>query len=56
MITLIELREKIADNYDEITILELLEINAEDLVVAFSDRIEDRFEKLSAEFLNEEAD
>jgi hypothetical protein len=56
MITLIELREKIADNYDEITILELLEINAEDLVEAFSDRIDERFEKLAAEFIDEEPD
>jgi hypothetical protein len=56
MITLIELREKIADNYDEITILELLDITAEELVEAFSDKIEERFEKLSSEFLDEEPD
>ena len=56
MITLTELREKIAENCDEITILELLEINSYDLVEAFSDKIDERFDKLVVDFLDGEDD
>lgn len=50
MLTLSELKEVIAERTDEITILELLDINAEDLVEVFSDRIEERYEQLLKEY------
>lgn len=37
--------------YDELTVLELLEISAEDIVERFSDKIEERFD-----FLEEQLD
>ena len=43
-----ELRERLK-RYDEVTLLELLNINAEDLVERFGDKIEDQFDKLSEE-------
>ncbi len=55
MWTILELKEKLAEQYDEISILELLEINSFDLVEAFSDKIEDKYDKLVSEF-EEEAD
>lgn len=45
-LTLQELKEKLADEYDEITLLEVLNINSYDLVDAFFDRIEERYEHL----------
>lgn len=50
MLTLTELKEKIAEQYDEITILELLEINSFDLVEAFSDKLEEKYDKIIQEF------
>jgi hypothetical protein len=35
--------------YDEITLLELLDISTEELVDRFGDKIEDKFDKLSEE-------
>ena len=40
-LTFDELLEKIASRYDEITILEALEITADDLVERFADKIRD---------------
>ena len=48
--TLEELKEKIHSQWDEVTILEALDINAEQLVEKFSDEIEERFDKLCKEF------
>ena len=45
MITLNELKEKLK-SLDEVLLLELLEISAEDLIENFSDRIEDKLETL----------
>ncbi len=47
-ITLEELKERLK-RYDEVTLLELLDINADELVEKFEDKIEDRFDKLAAE-------
>jgi hypothetical protein len=44
-LTLEELRERLK-SLDEVSLLELLNINSEDLVKAFSDYIEDNFESL----------
>lgn len=46
--TLEELKEKMAE-LDEITVMELLNIRSADLVQAFEDVIEARFEKLEQE-------
>tara|TARA_E500000178_G_C16889925_1_gene693061 strand:+ start:284 stop:436 length:153 start_codon:yes stop_codon:yes gene_type:complete len=48
MITEKELKERL-QQLDEITLLEILEINSEELVNRFGDKIEDRFEELSEE-------
>lgn len=56
MLTLEELKEKIAENYDEVLILELLNVNSYDLVEAFSERIEKKFDTLITEFEEEAED
>lgn len=43
-LTLQEIKEKLAEEYDEITLLEVLNINSFDLVDAFFERIEERYE------------
>lgn len=48
--TLTELQEKLATYYDEVSILELLNINSFELVARFQDKIEERFDKLAEEF------
>lgn len=53
MLTLDELLEHIAARYDEVTILEALEINAEDLVERFCDRVKEnrwKFEEIENEY------
>lgn len=44
--TLEELKEYIKDHVDEVQILELLDIEADDLVERFDDLIEDKYEWL----------
>lgn len=46
MITLQELKEILLERYDPLDVLEMLELTTEDLVNAFTDRIEDLFPKL----------
>jgi ribosome assembly protein YihI (activator of Der GTPase) len=41
---------------DEISLLEVLSISAEDLVERFKDRIEERYDQLSRDFDDEEED
>ena len=55
MLTLPELKERLVAEYDEISLLEILDISAEDLVEAFVEKIEQRFDKLVRE-LGEEGD
>lgn len=44
--TLEELKERLK-RYDEVTILELLDINTEEIIERFEDKIEERFDKLA---------
>ena len=46
MYTLEELKEKLAEQFDEALLVDMLGINSNDLVERFSDVIEDRFEQL----------
>lgn len=47
--TLPELKEALANAYDEITLLELLNITAEEIVDKFSDEIEEHQDRLEQE-------
>jgi len=49
-----EMLELISNHIDEITLLEVLEINSEDIVIAFAERIKDNIEKFNG--LEEEID
>jgi hypothetical protein len=53
-LTIEELKVKLARELDEVTLLELLDISAEELVQAFHDKIEDNFNKLVREMDDEE--
>lgn len=48
-----EIAEKLKD-WDEITLLEILDITADDLVERFYDKIEDKYETLRKDFDEEE--
>ena len=48
-LTLEELKEKLAEQLDEVTLLEILGITSYDLVERFEDLIEDKFDKLEKE-------
>lgn len=44
MITLQELKAKLAAQYDEVGLLDILEVDTEELVEVFEDKINDRYE------------
>lgn len=48
-LTIPELKEKIIEQIDEVMLIELLGISTEDLVNAFLDKIEDKYDILCAE-------
>jgi hypothetical protein len=48
-LTLEELKERLS-NFDEITLLEILDIHSDELIEAFEDRIEDNIDKLKRMF------
>jgi len=48
-LTLEELKEKLAEQLDEVTLLEILGITSYDLVERFEEVIEDKFDKLEKE-------
>lgn len=52
-LTLEELATKLAEVYDEISILEMLEINSFDLVERFKDKIEEKYDILLDVFWEE---
>jgi hypothetical protein len=54
MLTLTELKERLANRCDEQTLVDLLEINAEELVERFVDKIEEKFDILVNEFDDDE--
>jgi hypothetical protein len=54
MLTLEELAVRVAERVDEITLLELLDINAEELVARFMDKLEGKYDTLLEEYDNEE--
>ena len=47
-ITLEELKERIKERVDEVTLLEILDITVDELVERFEDKIDDRFDKLAS--------
>lgn len=49
MLTLSELKEKIVQQVDEVDLLDMLALTTQDLVDAFEDKIEDRYETFLAE-------
>lgn len=53
MFTLNELKEKLLAACNEIDLLELLEINGEDLLDRFEDKIEKKYDYLCSEFREE---
>jgi hypothetical protein len=53
-LTLQEITKKLAEQYDEVTLLEILNINSYDLVEAFFDRIEDKYEYFNNELTTDE--
>ena len=48
-LTIEELKEKLAERLDEVTLLDLLGITSYDLVERFADLIEDKYDKLLRE-------
>jgi hypothetical protein len=53
-LTLQEISKKLAEQYDEITLLEILNIDSFDLVEAFFDRVEERYEYFNKELTTDE--
>lgn len=49
MLTLPELKEKIVQQIDEVDIIDLLGLTTEDIVNAFEDKIEDKWDKIVEE-------
>ena len=55
-ITLTDLQNRLASTCDEISLLEILEINSFDLVERFADRIEEKYDLLVTDFEEDEID
>ena len=53
-LTLEELCQALKQRVDEISLLEVLSITAEDIVERFKDRIEENYEQLSKDFEEDE--
>lgn len=49
MLTLEELKERLAKEFDEVTLMEILGVTSEDLLDAFEERILSKFEELHRE-------
>lgn len=55
-LTLEELCQSLKSQVDEVSLLEVLSITAEDLVDRFRDRIEENYEQLARDFEDENED
>lgn len=55
-LTIEELKSKLASEYDEVSLLEILDIKADDLVELFEDRIIDKQDLLRSQFEEDETD
>ncbi len=55
-LTLQEIKTKLAEQYDEVSLLEMLNIDSYDLVEAFLDRIEDNYDRLAQDLSLEDED
>lgn len=53
-ITLVELRQRLAAKFNEVEILELLDLRSSDIVEAFADLIEENQEKFEVLFAEDE--
>jgi len=51
-LTFRELQEKLLQ-FDELTLIELLNISAEDIITRFEDKIEDNYDKLLSEVIED---
>jgi|TARA_R110000824_G_scaffold62361_2_gene165255 hypothetical protein len=49
MLTIVEMKEKLVEQVDEVTLIDWLEVNAEDIVNAFEDRVVANYDKLLGE-------
>ena len=49
MLTIVEMKEKLVEQVDEVTLIDWLEVNAEDIVNAFEDRVVANYDKLIGE-------
>jgi predicted methyltransferase len=49
MLTLEELKTKLVERFDEVLLCDILEITTEDLVKAFPEKIEDKYDILADE-------
>ena len=56
MLTLVDLKTLLSSQVGEVDLLELLNINSEDLVERFEDRIEAKFNTLCREFEEDSSD
>jgi rRNA maturation endonuclease Nob1 len=54
MLTLEELKDRLAHRFDEVTLMERLDISSEELVQAFSDKIEELYDELVEEVTEDE--
>lgn len=52
MLTLVDVCDRL-EHVDEVSLLEVLDINSTDLVRAFTDRIEENYEELAEELADE---
>jgi hypothetical protein len=55
-LTLQEIKTKLAEQYDEVSLLEMLNIDSYDLVEAFLDRIEDNYDRLAQDLSLDDED
>ena len=50
MRTFLEVKEYLIENIDEITLLEMLNIDSKDIVEMFSDRVEEKYNKILEDY------